>query len=134
MPNFKLATDSRGAKSTDPAFVQADLHGAPGDSWDSGVKDDNDTTEVELVAAGATGVRHYLTEFTFTNLHASAAIQVILMNGATVKRQCSILAGTTLTLAFPKPLRGAAATNWQFKLSGSHTSVKASASGYSSSR
>ncbi|MDD2765909.1 MAG: hypothetical protein PHE83_18250 [Opitutaceae bacterium] len=91
-----------------------------------------DTSDDAIIAAGAAGVRHYLTALTVVNAHATVGTEVVIKDGSTViHRGYAAAAGGGYTVNFPTPLRGTAATalNAACITTGSATHV--SASGFS---
>lgn len=86
------------------------------------------TTDVAIIAAGAAGIRTYVTELTFDNTGAAAA-RVIVSDGATRLFTATVPAGSTFQKTFNTPLRGTAATALNVKLGAAGT-VTVSVQGY----
>jgi hypothetical protein len=70
-----------------------------------------DTADDEAKAAGAAGVRHYITSVQVINGHATVATEVVIKDGATVLwRGWAEAVGGGVSAKFDPPLRGTAAT------------------------
>lgn len=65
------------------------------------------TSSTQILAAGAAGVRHYITDIVIEN--ASTANRVTIRDGATAIMTVSVPANDTRSLSFHTPLRGGAA-------------------------
>lgn len=91
-----------------------------------------DTADDEVKAAGAAGVRHYLTALTVVNSHATVGTEVVIKDGSTViHRGYAAAAGGGYTLTFPTPLRGTAATALNVACITTGSATVVSASGFS---
>ena len=97
----------------------------------SGNASNTDGTSTQVIAAGAAGVKHYITDVTITNTSASN-IYVELKDGATAKWTFPVPANSGVTHSFSTPLAGTAATAWNFDPSAATTTVYCSASGFKS--
>src|SRR3989304_2322570 len=75
----------------------------------SGNASNTDGTSTEVLAAGAAGIKHYLTTIILTNMHASSTIYVEIKDGTTVKLTLPCPPGGS-TFKLPVPLPGTAAT------------------------
>lgn len=95
----------------------------------SGNANNTDGASTEVIAAQAAGVRTYVTDVTITNTSASM-IYVELKDGTTVKWTFPVPATGGVTHRFAVPLRGTAATAWNFDPSAATTTVYCSAAGY----
>ncbi len=91
-----------------------------------------DTTNTSLIAAGAAGVRNYLTSLTVINSHATVSTVVEIRDGPTtvIHRGYALAAGGGYAITFPTPLRGTAATALTVSCITTGASVYVSASGY----
>jgi hypothetical protein len=122
--------------AADRTDVYADLDGtvlnrknaAIGD-YVSGVASNTDGTSTALIAAGAAGVKHAITDITIINTSASM-IYVELKDDTTVKWRFPVPATGGVTHSFQTPLVGTAATAWNFDPSAATTTVYCSASGF----
>lgn len=97
----------------------------------SGNASNTDGTSTQVIAAGAAGIKHYITDVTITNTSASN-IYVELKDGATAKWTFPVPANSGVTHSFSTPLAGTAATAWNFDPSAATTTVYCSASGFKS--
>lgn len=86
------------------------------------------TTAAPARAAGAAGIRNYVTGAQFSNSGASA-IDVIILDGATEIWRATVAANGYVSAAFQSPLRGTAATALNVNLSAVGT-VRANVQGY----
>lgn len=90
-----------------------------------------DTTDSVLKAAGAAGVRNYVTAIQMINTNA-VATEVVVKDGATVIwrgfLQASML--DTIAIQFPTPLKGTAATAMNFACITTGANVYVNAQGY----
>lgn len=108
----------------------------PGSTWQyagptGGI---TDTADDAIQAAGAAGVRHYLTALTVVNSHATVGTEVVIKDGSTViHRGYAAAAGGGYTLTFPTPLRGTAATALNVACITTGSATVVSASGFSAS-
>lgn len=70
-----------------------------------------DTADDEVKAAGAAGVRHYITHLDVINSDATVGTEVVIKDGSTViHRGYAAAGGGGYSIDFPTPLRGTAAT------------------------
>lgn len=109
-------------------LVRAD--GALGD-YVSGNASNTDGSSTQVLAAGAAGVKHYITDVTITNTSASN-IYVELKDNTTVKWTFPVPANGGVTHHFRTPLAGTAATAWNFDPSAAATTVYCSVSAFKS--
>ena len=124
--------------AADRADNQADLDGALivrnnfalGDLV-NGNASNTDGSSTQVLAAGAAGVKHYITDVTITNTSASN-IYVELKDNTTVKWTFPVPANGGVTHHFSSPLGGTAATAWNFDPSAAATTVYCSVSGFKS--
>lgn len=124
--------------AADRADNQADLDGALivrnnfalGDLV-NGNASNTDGSSTQVLAAGAAGVKHYITDVTITNTSASN-IYVELKDNTTVKWTFPVPANGGVTHHFASPLGGTAATAWNFDPSAAATTVYCSVSGFKS--
>ena len=98
----------------------------------SGNASNTDGNATQLIAAGATGVKTYLTWATLTNTHASTFAYVELKDGTTVKATIPVPPSSGAVVRFEPPLVGTAATAWNFDPSAAVTTLICSAGGYQS--
>ena len=97
--------------------------------------DITDTTSTAIYASGATGVRHYITSISISNMHATQATRVDILDGSTLIDMCSAAAGGGgCTKAFPIPLRGTAATALNCKPATTGATIRCCAQGFDASR
>jgi len=87
------------------------------------------TTSTAVKAAGAAGIRNYITDIDIANTSATGT-RVDLLDGATVIRSFWVPATTTISRSFSMPLKGTAATAVNFQLGTAVTDVRCSANGY----
>jgi hypothetical protein len=97
----------------------------------SGNASNTDGTSTEVLAAGAANVKHCITDVTITNTSASN-IYVELKDGATTKWTFPVPANSGVCKTFATPLRGTAATAWNFDPSAAATTIYCSVSGFKS--
>jgi hypothetical protein len=92
------------------------------------------TTDVVIRAAGAAGVRNYLTGISITNASATIATEVVVKDGATIIWRGFVGAQTLLNsvigVTFPTPLRGTAATAMNVACITTGAAVYVNAQGY----
>lgn len=89
------------------------------------------TAAVEIVAAGATGVRHYVETLIVANSHPTIGTIVQLLDGATVKAQCPAGPGYGgCVVNFPTPIRGTAATGLSCKNLTTGAAVRCTLTGF----
>jgi hypothetical protein len=86
------------------------------------------TTPAAARAAGATGIRNYVTSAQFTNSGASA-VDAIILDGSTELWRGTIGPNGSISPVFPVPLRGTPATALNVNLSAAGT-VRANVQGY----
>jgi hypothetical protein len=109
-------------------LIRAD--GALGD-FVNGNASNTDGTSTQVLAAGASGVKHYITDVTISNT-SSSNIYVELKDGSTAKWTFPVPANGGVTHSFRVPLGGTAATAWNFDPSAAATTVYCSVSGFKS--
>jgi hypothetical protein len=97
----------------------------------NGNASNTDGTSTQVLAAGAAGIKHYITDVTITNTSASN-IYVELKDGATTKWTFPVPANSGVVKSFQSPLGGTAATAWNFDPSAAATTVYCSVSGFKS--
>lgn len=97
----------------------------------TGNASNTDGTSFSVIAAGAAGVKHYLTSCTITNTSTSA-IFCELKDGSTTKWTVPVPAQGGATLTFPVPIPGTAATAWNCDPSAATTTVYCSMAGFKS--
>lgn len=105
-------------------------NGAIGD-YVNGNASNTDGTSTQVLAAGAAGIRHYITDVTITNMSATN-IYVELKDGSTVKWTFPVPATSGVTMSFTTPIGGTAATAWNFDPSTAATTVYCSVAGFKS--
>lgn len=91
----------------------------------------NDGSSTQVLAAGASGVKHYLTDVIITNTSATN-MYVELKDGSTVKATFPAPANAGVVKTFRTPLEGTAATAWNFDPSTAGTTIFCSVSGFKS--
>jgi len=106
------------------------LNGAIGD-YVNGNASNTDGTNTQVLAAGAAGVKHYLTDITISNTSASN-IYVEIKDGTTVKWTFPVPANSGVTHSWNTPIGGTAATAWNFDPSAATSTVYCSVSGFKS--
>lgn len=79
----------------------------------SGNASNTDGTSTECIAAGAAGVKHYLTSIILTNTSATDSY-VEIKDGSTAKLTIPVPAHGGAVLNLPVPVGGTAATAWNF--------------------
>lgn len=116
----------------------SDLDGAQIVRGDSALGDvisatasNTDGTSTQVLAAGAAGVKHYLTDITLANTSASN-IYVELKDNTTTKWVFPVPANGGVTHSFRTPLAGTAATAWNFDASAATTTLYCSVSAFKS--
>jgi len=97
----------------------------------SGTASNTDGTSTQVLAAGASGIKHYITDVAIGNSSASAVL-VELKDGSTTKWQAVIPAGGSVTESFRTPIAGTAATAWNFDPGAATTTVYCTVSGFKS--
>lgn len=97
----------------------------------SGNASNTDGTSTSVLAAGAAGVKHYITDVTIANT-SSSNIYVELKDNTTVKWTFPVPANGGVTHHFASPLAGTAATAWNFDPSAATTTVYCSVAGFKS--
>lgn len=95
----------------------------------TGAASNTDGASTEVLAAGAAGIRHCLTSIILVNMHASSVIYVEIKDGTTVKVRLPCPPGGTIFNP-PVPLRGTAATAWNFDPSAATTTIYCSVIGF----
>ena len=84
-----------------------------------------------VIAAGAAGVKHYLTTITLVNT-STTAIYADVLDGATIKMSIPVPAQGGATVNLPVPIPGTAATAWNCDASGATTTLIATYVGFKS--
>lgn len=87
-----------------------------------------DTTSTSVIAAGAAGIRNYITSVLVTNSHATVSTFVKILDGSTIIWEgYALAAGGGFSCSFPAPLQGTAATaiNAQCVTTGANVIVSA---------
>ena len=97
----------------------------------TGNASNTDGTSTSLIAISGSGVRTYITTLVLTNTSASN-IYVEIKDDTTVKMTLPLPANGGVVVNLPVPLRGSAATAWNFDPSAAATTVYASAVGFKS--
>ena len=105
-------------------------NGAIGD-YVNGNANNTDGNSTQVLAAGAAGIKHYITDVTLTNTSASN-IYVELKDGASAKWTFPLPANGGVTHHFATPIGGTAATAWNFDPSAATSTVYCSVSGFKS--
>lgn len=99
--------------------------------YTSGLAGITTTTSTQMKAAGAAGVRNYVTGFSFQNTSITAST-IAVLDGASViwsgNAPASMLAPTIVN--FPTPLRGTAATAMNVQLTTTSTLTMVNSTGY----
>jgi len=104
--------------------------GAAGDSVD-GRATNIDGASTLVLAAGAVGIKHCLSDITIANSSATA-VTVDILDGATIRWTFPVPAGGGVVHSWKRPLRGTAATAWNFDPSAAATTITCSVSGFKS--
>lgn len=97
----------------------------------TGAASNTDGTSTQVLAAGAAGIKHYLTHVTLTNTSASN-LMVEIKDGTTTKLYLPVPANSGCVLNLSVPLAGTAATAWNFDGSASATTLYCSVIGFKS--
>lgn len=87
--------------------------------------------DVVLKAAGAAGIRNYVTGVQMVNSSATVATEIVIKDGLTVIWRGFAAIGAILNIVFPSPLRGTAATALNFACITTGANVYVNAQGYS---
>jgi hypothetical protein len=98
----------------------------------TGNASNTDGSSTELIAAGAAGVKHYLSWVTLTNEHASTFAYVELKDGTTVKATLPVPPAGGVVFKFEPPIPGTAATAWNFDPSAAVTTIRCSGGAFKS--
>jgi hypothetical protein len=90
------------------------------------------TSDVEIKAAAAAGIRNYLTDIDITNAHASVATEVVVKDGSTViwRSYFPALSVGARHIHFANPLRSTAATALNVACITTGTATYVNAQGY----
>ena len=97
----------------------------------SGHASDATGNEIQCIAAGAEGVRTYLTTIIVANSHATTSGTVAINDGTgNTVMTIPIPAKGGATITLPTPLQGTAATAWFFDVSAAITTVTVTMVGY----
>lgn len=98
----------------------------------TGYASNTDGNSTEVLAAGATGIKHYLEWVILVNTHATQFAYVEMKDGTSAK--CAIpvppVGGAIFTP--PRPIPGTAATAWNFDPSAATTTIICSVGGFKS--
>ena len=105
------------------------LHAIPENTWQGIASVTTAATSVPVKAAGAAGVRNYLTDITVSNATAAGTL-VTILDGTTVIWQSWVAAGLSVVVSFVTPLRGTAATALNVQSSVAMTTLYVAASGF----
>lgn len=97
----------------------------------TGNASNTDGTSFSVIAAGAAGVKHYLTQVTITNT-STAAIFCEIKDGTTAKWTIPVPAQGGATVSFTIPIPGTAATAWNCDPSAATTTVYCSMAAFKS--
>lgn len=124
------AADRTNAQSDLDGAMLFRENGAIGD-YVSGYATNTDGAATSLIAAGAAGVKHYITDVCFANSSATAVL-VELKDATTTKWACVVPAGGSVTHTFSTPLGGTAATAWNMDAGAATTTLYGSATGFKS--
>ena len=133
-----VAGDASDLFMTTSGAAVVKLYAAPEVDWQatSGLTALATTTSTQVRAAGAAGVRNYVTAIQLVNTSASVSTTATILDGATVL-WVGFLPATTaalpivpLSIQFPTPLRGTAATAINIQLGTTAASVYWNAQGY----
>ncbi len=87
------------------------------------------TTDVTLKAAGTAGIRNYVTAIQFVNTGATATV-VVIKDGSTVIWAGNAQQNVPITINFPTPLKGTAATALNFACLTTAANVYVAVQGY----
>lgn len=97
----------------------------------TGNASNTDGTSFSVIAAGAAGVKHYLTQVTITNTSTSS-IFCEIKDGTTAKWTIPVPAQGGATVSFTVPIPGTAATAWNCDPSAATTTVYCSMAAFKS--
>jgi hypothetical protein len=97
----------------------------------SGNASNTDGTSTSVIASSGAGVRTYLTDVTITNT-SSTNTYCEIKDGTTVMWTFPVPANGGVTHRFATPLKGTAATAWNFDMGTAVTTAYCSMSGYKS--
>jgi hypothetical protein len=103
---------------------------AVGSTLVDGNASNTDGTSTQVIAAQTAGVRTYLCDVEVTNTHATQFAYVELKDGTTVRATLPVPPSGGVVKHFDPPLRGSAATAWNFDPSAATTTLICSMSGY----
>lgn len=126
-----VSTLDRTDASFDLDGAQITRPNAAGGDYVSGVASNTDGASTEVLAAGASGVKHYITDVMIVNT-SSTFIYVELKDNTTVKWRFPVPANSGVSKTFATPLAGTAATAWNFDPSAAATTIYCSVSGFKS--
>ena len=133
------SSEGTAVASGDVVRLMADLVGkvinqpyAPTDLHWQATGSKTDTTELTLKAAGAAGIRNYLTDIICVNTHATTNTTVIIKDGAsgTEIARLPVPANGGVVHRFAVPLKGTAATALVAAAAASVTTIYITATGY----
>lgn len=125
--------------TNDAAFAKSDLKGALLINDTAPVEQRfqatsaaaTDTSDTAILAAGAAGVRHYVTDLIIYNSSAVASV-ITIKSGSTTLAELYAKANETMPpISLKAPLRGGAAEALQFQMATTGTNTKVTAIGYS---
>jgi hypothetical protein len=88
----------------------------------TGTASNTDGTSFAVIAAGAAGIKHYLTQVTIVNT-STTSIFCEIKDNATTKTVIPVPAQAGATVTFPVPIPGTAATAWNCDPSAATTTV-----------
>jgi hypothetical protein len=112
------------------------LHGLPENTF-TGVSaaDIVDTTSTQVVAAGGVGIRRYISAISVSNMHATVATRVDILDGATVVWTGPAAAnGGGYTITFPQQIRCSANTAINAQCGTTGAAVRVAISGTNSAQ
>lgn len=98
----------------------------------SGNASNTDGTSTSVIASSGAGVRTYITTAIITNMHASTDAYVELKDGTTVMATLPAPHASGAVVNFPVPLKGTAATAWNFDPSAAVTTLYCTLVGFKS--
>jgi hypothetical protein len=117
-------------RTTTDGRVLVHPYGSP-ENIVSGAITNTDGASTAVIAAGAAGVRTYLTTISIQNSSA-AGVAVQIKDGTTVMAELWAPGGGGVVLNLPVPLRGSAATAWNVDAGAATTTIYATFVGYQS--
>lgn len=103
----------------------------PENTWTACLGSDITNTTSTQVKAATASIRHYITSVSISNMAASVATRVDILDGSTVIWQCpAAAAGGGCTQSFPVPLRGTANTAINAQPATTSSATRVCVSGY----